>query len=244
MEPITTVTSAYNNVTVWKTAEGFDFEVAGGTHATWSHTRVLTGYIWDALSAAVLLHPGPASKRILILGFGGGTVARQILHFLPAARITALEIDPLMLSLARTYMEVDTLNADILLGDGYSFAATAPPIYDVVLDDIFVGLETGVARPLALHEELMRKTTACLKPDGILIANMITGGATSHSVQASKLAFRTHFAKTHQIRPAKGFNVGLIGGNLQAMGSLQHYAQYLRNPLDARDWQEIRIRAF
>ena len=244
MQPIKTIASKYNDVTIWKTPDGFNFEVAGGTHATWSRSRVLTGYIWDALTAAILLHPGSARKRILVLGFGGGTVVRQLLHFLPDAKITALEIDPMMIDLARTYMDTDSLRAHILLGDGYAYAAKSPPIFDVVLDDIFTGLQTGVSRPVALHTEAIQKTITCLKPNGLFVANMITGTSTHAAVQESKRAFRNIFKSTHQVRPAKGFNLGLIGGNLKPPALLTDYTSRLHDAADRRDWQNISVRAF
>ena len=244
MQAVKTVSSPYNDVTIWKTADGYDFEVAGGTHATWQRSRILTGYIWDALTAAVLLHNGPPSKRILLLGFGGGTVVRQIMHFLPEAHVTALEIDPMMIELANTYMGASTLGAQILLGDGYTFAAQSRPIFDVVLDDIFVGLQTGVTRPAPLQGKTMQDTLRCLKPGGLYIANMITGKETHAAVQSTKLAFREQFAEQNQIRPAKGFNIGLMGGVIKQRETLRNYTALLHNPEDRRDWQNIRVRSF
>ncbi len=244
MRPIKTISSKYNDVTIWETVDGFDFEVAGGTHATWSRNRVLTGYIWDALTAAVLLQPNPKNKRILVLGFGGGTVVRQILHFLPDAKVTAIEIDPMMIELARTYMDTKSLRAQILLGDGYAFAAKSPPIYDVVLDDIFLGLQTGVTRPTPLRAQDIHQTISCMKPNGLYIANMITGQNMQATVQCTKKAFRDTFETTQQIRPAKGFNLGLMGGNTNPASSLKPLAMRLKDAEDRRDWLNINVRSF
>ncbi len=244
MQKIKTVSSRYNDVTIWQTKDGYDFEVAGGTHATWSRSRILTGYIWDALTAAALLHPGDASKRILVLGFGGGTVVRQICHFLPEAKVTAVEIDPMMIDLAHTYMAAAMLHAKILLGDGYVYASHAAPVFDVIIDDIFVGLQTGVTRPSPLRAEDIQQTCKCLKKDGIYIANMITGQTTQTAVQATKRAFRETFAVCNQIRPAKGFNAGLIGGETRPSPTLKGYAQLVAHPYDLRDWSNIRVRSF
>lgn len=244
MHPVKTLASNYNDITIWETTDGFDFEVAGGTHATWSRTRVLTGYIWDALTAAVLLQQGPTNKRVLVLGFGGGTVVRQLLHLLPDAKITALEIDRMMIELACTYMKTDTLRAKILIGDGYAYAAKSPPVFDVVLDDIFVGRQTGVTRPSPLHEEVIAQTTNCLKPTGLYIANMITGQATQTALKATKRAFRDMFEHRHQIKPAKGFNLGLMGGAIKPVSTLTPYISKLHHPADRRDWQNISVRAF
>jgi hypothetical protein len=56
MKIIERIRNPYNEVDVWETADGYDFEVAGGTHATWSSDRIMTGYAWDAITAAAL-HP-------------------------------------------------------------------------------------------------------------------------------------------------------------------------------------------
>ena len=63
MKIVERVTSRFNHVDVWKAADGYDFEVAGGTHATYRKNRIMTGYAWDAITAAALLGGNPDPER-------------------------------------------------------------------------------------------------------------------------------------------------------------------------------------
>lgn len=54
MKIIKRTRTPYNEVDVWETDTGFDFEVAGGTHATWDRERILTDYAWEKLKVTSL----------------------------------------------------------------------------------------------------------------------------------------------------------------------------------------------
>ena len=57
-----------------------DLEVAGATMSTWHPDRWLTGWAWDAITAACLLRRDGPPRRVLLLGLGGGTVVRQLVR--------------------------------------------------------------------------------------------------------------------------------------------------------------------
>jgi len=234
----------YNDVHVWQRHDGVDFEVAGGTHATWTPGRIMTGYAWDALTAAALLKTGPAPRRILVLGLGGGTVIRQLRCFLPRIRITAVDIDPGMIALARRYMALDELDVNIITGDAYATCQQAGPRFDVIMDDVYLGQARDVARPETFDARLMEWLTARLARDGIVLANLVTGSGHKGAQRRARAAFRDRFATVRSVRSAKGFNETLAGGlDLAAPHALRRFDHCLTDGRDLALWQAIRIRA-
>ncbi len=232
----------YNDVHVWERADGIDFEVAGGTHATWSAERLMTGYVWDALTAGVLLKPDTPPRRILVLGLGGGTVIRQLRHFLPRARITAVDIDPGMIALARRYMHLDSLDVEIVTGDAYAYAEGTADRYDIVMDDVYLGTAQDVQRPALFDDATFRKLTGCLTPDGLMLANMVTGSGHRAIQQQARSGFLHRFSDVRAIRSAKGFNETLVGAaELAHRDRLREWDHRLTDPRDLQLWQAIRI---
>lgn len=75
-------------------------------------------------------------KTVLILGLGGGTVAKLIKRYWPDAKITGVEIDPVMVELGEKYLGLR--NIRIKIQDAFDFDSTG---YDLVLVDLYNGDE-------------------------------------------------------------------------------------------------------
>ncbi len=84
-------------------------------------------------------------KNTLILGLGGGDAARLIRKYWPDAKITGVEIDPIMIELGKKYLGLDKLDIKIVIKDALEFLTEhqTPNTkhYDLVLIDIYVGYE-------------------------------------------------------------------------------------------------------
>jgi spermidine synthase len=73
-------------------------------------------------------------QNCLILGLGGGTVTRIIRKFLPGAKITGVDIDPLIVELGKKHLG---LEADkIYISDAEDIDARG---YDLVIVDLYNG---------------------------------------------------------------------------------------------------------
>lgn len=242
MTIIERVRSPYNDVDVWETESGIDFEVAGGTHATWDEHRILTDYAWDAITAAALLRQKAPPKSLLMLGLGGGTALRQLKHFVPSIRITAVEIDSAMVTLARRYMHLDTLDIKVVLGDAYDYIKSCNQTFDAVVDDVYMGGESDVFRPQAHDAPLMDALCQCLKPGGILLANLVTGHGHRRTQSKVREAFKTKFDQVRTVKPMKGFNETLIGGAAAPPSRLKEFESKLEHPRDIAAWKALKIR--
>lgn len=81
-------------------------------------------------------------KNVLLLGLAGGSNAHLINHYYPEAKITAIEIDPLMVEIGRKYFDLQKVkNLRIVIDDAYDYVIKMKKSdqYDLVLVDCFAG---------------------------------------------------------------------------------------------------------
>ena len=90
-----------------------------------------------AMAAGLLFQPVP--ERILILGLGGGSMARWLHDRLPGSRIDAVELRPLVRDVAYRYFGLPrTHRLTVHVDDATSFVRRIPPgEYDLVLVDVY-----------------------------------------------------------------------------------------------------------
>lgn len=80
-------------------------------------------------------------QSILLLGLGGGSNTLLVRRLYPTAKITAVEIDPLMASISKKYFGVDKIkNLEIVIADALPFVHNlTTESYDLILVDCFEG---------------------------------------------------------------------------------------------------------
>jgi spermidine synthase len=100
-----------------------------------------------SMMAFLLFHPEP--KDILMIGLGGGSLAKFVHHRLPTVRTTALDINPQVLAIARSlfFLPPDDERLSVLLEEGGRYVATHPGSADIILSDGFDG--EVLAEPLS-----------------------------------------------------------------------------------------------
>jgi len=97
--------------------------------------------IWKSTLKKINLH-GFRISNSLILGIGGGTLARLIVKYFPGAKITGVDIDPLMVELGEKYLGLETDNLQINIGDAYDFLFknnSKSVKYDFIAIDLYNG---------------------------------------------------------------------------------------------------------
>lgn len=234
----------YNTVHVMESADGtIDFDVIGATHATWHPRLLLTGHAWDAITAAALMGRTPP-QSLLLLGLGGGTVLRQLRFLLPDTRMTAVEIDPGMIHLARKHMGIDALDLEIIEDDAYAFLRRDPRRFDRVIDDLYRCGDTDVERPAPVTSEGINLLREHLCEDGSLVMNFVLGGDHRKVHQAGRNAFCDCFSHVRAIQPPLSHNEILVG-TCNAEGLLTPHgirALWGRFPAtsDQKRWKELR----
>ena len=123
-----------------------------------------------AMMAFLLFAPAP--REILMVGLGGGSIARFVHERLPRTRITAIELNPKVLAAARTYfgLPLEDRRLKVIVGDGAEHVPAYRGACDVVLLDAFDNLRSVRSLATAGFYATCR---AALRPGGLFVVNFI-----------------------------------------------------------------------
>ena len=105
-----------------------------------------------------------------MIGLGGGSVARFCHRFLPASRMTVLEINPHVIALRSDFqVPPDDERFRVIAADAAMHLRTESPAYDVLLVDGF----DQDGQPAALcSQQFYDDCLAALTHDGVLVVNL------------------------------------------------------------------------
>lgn len=122
-----------------------------------------------AMMAYLLFHDAP--DAVLMVGLGGGSLAKFIRRFRPLTHITAVEIDERIIAAARAHFELppDDETLQVVLGDGAAYMAKHPSSADVILLD---GFDHGNQVEALATEPFYVACRRALRPQGVLVVNL------------------------------------------------------------------------
>lgn len=180
------------------------------------------------------LHQSPfTNHRTLILGLGGGTVAGLVREYWPEAKITGVDLDPVMVELGKKYLGLDKYNVNVVIGDASEYIGNREQDtrdknkktgnkgwgisnnkkrreekYDLILVDIYVGREY----PKKFEEEkFIHLVSSLLAREGTAIFNRLYyGEKRSEAVKFGKKLEKI-FSKVDVVYPEA--NIMLISSN-------------------------------
>jgi len=145
-----------------------------GTFASWyTPGLATTGSVWDALAAPILALPPRRRRSALILGLGGGSVARVLRAVAPRVHIVGVESSREVLRAARRWLDLDELGVEVVEADAVAYVAGARRRYDLVVEDVFVGRGRGVRKPDWLPRPGLELARKRLAPGGLLVTNTL-----------------------------------------------------------------------
>ena len=112
----------------------------------------------------------PEARRILLIGLGGGTAARQFSQYYPDAEVDVVDVDPLVVDVAKRYFAVQTGDRlRIHIGDGRTFLKQARRSWDLIVIDAYSTNRYGDTLPPHLvTREFFNDAAARLGDGGIL----------------------------------------------------------------------------
>lgn len=141
--------------------------------------------------ASLALTPEP--KYGLILGHGGGSLAKWLAHYWPSLELDVVEFDPVVVRMAQDYFGYQAPpNHHVFVKDGRAFLNATNRTYDLIWIDAFA------RHMIPFHlttVEFFSAVRAHLSPDGIVAVNLASsgeGGDTSRAeavVQTMKRSF-------------------------------------------------------
>lgn len=215
--------------------------VDGVAYSSFHPDRPWSGYVWDALAAALLLSAAPA-PQVLLLGCGGGTVLQLAGRIRPEARITAVELDPRVLRFARRKFSLGDWGAEIVEGDGVEYLARSRRRFDLIMDDMYGPGPQGLVRPVADEEAHLRRLAARLSPTGIAVTNSTSDDDPPGLEQAVRAAYREVFPHRVAIHPRLGENVVLAGSRVRLEGARVRKPVGLEDPSDLEGLSGVRLK--
>jgi spermidine synthase len=133
----------------------------------------VTGVVWWALAAPVVLLRARRRPRALLLGLGGGSVGRALRELAPNIEMVGVERDRAVVETARRDLGLDDLGLEVLTLDARDYLARERRRFDLVIEDLFVGPVRSVGKPDWLLDEGYPAIEKRLRPGGIVSANTI-----------------------------------------------------------------------
>ncbi len=226
-----------------RTREGVELRVPGAIFSRWHPRRVMTGLVWDAMAAVVWLHSGAPRVEVLLLGFGGGTVARQLHALSPETAVTGVEIDPKIAALAARMPGAAACRADVIVGDAYAHAARRRGGFDVVIDDVYAAGAGDVARVRPVDAEWLGLLRRCARTGGLVAANFVTGKGHRKAQSAARRLFAGSFPAVWSVTTPRSQNEVLVGGaGVAGARARRRAGAVLALGRDRELWGEIAVR--
>jgi len=138
------IETAYNDVFITKRRHQLvmSFQLKG-----WDYTESVSNLLdpddlplrYAQVMTIATIYPETA-RKILMLGLGGGSISTYLGRFMPQAAITTVEIDPGVITAAKTYFGLrETERMRYRAGDGRVFLNRNDELYDLILLDAYRG---------------------------------------------------------------------------------------------------------
>jgi len=123
----------------------------------------------------ILKEEVPELKNIFILGLGGGTVAHLISRHYPGVSITSVEIDDVMVDVAKKYFDLDKIpNHNVIVDDALR-VVVEPENFGISygsFEAVFVDIYIGEKYPdLGSSGNFISAVKKMLMPGGLVIFN-------------------------------------------------------------------------
>ena len=131
-----------------------------------------------AMMACLLFNPEP--RDVLVVGLGGGSLAKFLYRKLVRTRIVAIEIDVRVVNAAHRlfHLPIGKRRLRVLVGDGAKHVQLHPASADVILLDAFVNHRQA---PSIRTEAFYQAAARALRRDGILVINFMSDDPGLHA---------------------------------------------------------------
>lgn len=137
-------------------------------------------------------------SNCLIVGLGGGSIAKLVRKNWPDAKITGVDIDPVMVELGKKYMNLDKHDVKIHIEDAGAFVKKQNNKYDLVCFDTYVGQNF----PKKFESvRFIKQVEALLSKDGVVVFNRLYGPRERDAAIKFEITLNSVFKKIERHYP-------------------------------------------
>jgi len=124
----------------------------------------------QAMMAFALFVPSP--RDVMVIGLGGGSLAKFVHRRMAPARVVAVEINPQVAAAARSFFDLprEDERFAVVIGDGAKYVPQHPASADVMLVD---GFEDGRVVSELCTQRFYDASFDALRSVGVMVANFI-----------------------------------------------------------------------
>ena len=116
---------------------------------------------------------------LLILGLGGGAQVKSYNSYYDVNKITAVEIDPLIIDLGKKYFDLNTKNLKTINCDAYAYIETVKEKYNIIILDIFKENVFDSSKNLSVF---LSNISNHLTTEGVLFINKLRSDPANNSL--------------------------------------------------------------
>lgn len=149
-------------------------------------------------------------KKVLILGIGGGSVAKLVNKYWADAKIRGVDIDPMMIELGQKYLDLGKVDIEIEIIDAEIFVKklTGKNKFDLIIVDIY----SGDKFPDKFNKDSFLKSLLnLLTPNGLVVFNRLSYGAKKNMAVKFGEKLQKIFRKVEYFYP--GVNLMFLCSN-------------------------------
>ncbi|QDQ26609.1 polyamine aminopropyltransferase [Chitinimonas arctica] len=112
-----------------------------------------------------------APRDMVMIGLGGGSIAKFVHRHMPNTRAVSVELVPQIVSVARSmfFLPPDDERHHVVIGDGAAYIENLVNPVDVIMLDAYGA--AGIAEPLST-EDFFGRCRDHLTPEGVLLVNL------------------------------------------------------------------------
>lgn len=146
----------------------------GVNHSQWNPNRPLSGCIWDLITLPALHRPLGFVDDVLILGFGAGSVGRQLRDLVGPKRIVGIDFDPVHLTIARDFFDCAE-GCELIAADASEWVRQSKEesVYDLIIDDLYGESAGEPVRYAPMDRAWCAALVRLLRPGGMLVFNLV-----------------------------------------------------------------------
>jgi len=223
-------------IRIRETRRGRALEIDGTFASWWSREGEATGSVWDALAAPLLALPPSRRRSVLVLGLGGGSVARLVRAIAPAARVVGVEFDRDVVAAAQRHFGLDALGIEVVCDDARAVLMRERRRFDLVIDDVFVGRGRNVRKPAWLPDPYLGLAAKRVAAGGILVSNSIDEAPavrrTLHALYGGAVELRV-----------RGYDNRIVAGSTRTLDARALRAAIAADPTLAGTIAKLSLRA-